>query len=259
MKKITAYIFLSLFAVVAFAQDGVSGATEQMLTKSLADSFYMINDYKEAIYIYEQLLQKEGESADVYYNLGNSYYKSDEVAKAILNYERALLLSPADKDVEFNLAIAKSKTVDKVNEPYELFFISWIVAVVNLMGISAWSVMAVVFFLVLLSALLFFLFSKNVAVKKITFFVSLAALIVTIFANMAALHHHTYLTKREAAIIMIPSVTAKSTPDVSGTDLFVIHEGRKVQIVDDTMKGWKEIELEDGTKGWVPTGALEKI
>ena len=125
MKKITAYIFLSLFAVVAFAQDGVSGATEQMLTKSLADSFYMINDYKEAIYIYEQLLQKEGESADVYYNLGNSYYKSDEVAKAILNYERALLLSPADKDVEFNLAIAKSKTVDKVNEPYELFFISW--------------------------------------------------------------------------------------------------------------------------------------
>lgn len=57
---------------------------------------------------------------------------------------------------------------------------------------------------------------------------------------------------------MQPSVTAKSTPDNSGTDLFVIHEGRKVNITDDTMKGWKEIELEDGTMGWVPATALER-
>jgi outer membrane receptor for ferrienterochelin and colicin len=58
---------------------------------------------------------------------------------------------------------------------------------------------------------------------------------------------------------MQPSVTAKSTPSNSGTDLFVIHEGRKVKISDDTMQGWKEIELEDGNIGWIPAEAMERI
>ena len=39
-------------------------------------------------------LLKEGEHADIYYNLGNCYYKTDRLALAILNYERAALLDP---------------------------------------------------------------------------------------------------------------------------------------------------------------------
>ena len=49
---------------------------------------------------------------------------------------------------------------------------------------------------------------------------------------------------------MAPSVTVKSTPNQSGTDLFILHEGRKVIIKDNTMKEWKEIKLEDGNVGW---------
>ena len=65
--------------------------------------------------------------------------------------------------------------------------------------------------------------------------------------------------KHENAIIMAPSVTVKSTPNEGGTDLFIIHEGRKVMIKDDTMKEWKEIQLEDGNAGWVPTSVIEII
>ena len=82
---------------------------------------------------------------------------------------------------------------------------------------------------------------------------------VTLFANFAALHLYHYLTERTAAIVLQPSVTAKSTPSDSGTDLFVIHEGRKVKISDDSMQGWKEIELEDGNIGWVPAESIERI
>ena len=51
-------------------------------TKAAGDSAYMQNDYLSAIQIYENLLQ-QGESAEVYYNLGNSYYKSGDIARAI--------------------------------------------------------------------------------------------------------------------------------------------------------------------------------
>jgi uncharacterized protein YgiM (DUF1202 family) len=58
---------------------------------------------------------------------------------------------------------------------------------------------------------------------------------------------------------MSTSVNVKSTPSENGTDLFVIHEGTKVTIIDPTMKGWKEIRLDDGKKGWIPTGSIEEI
>ena len=58
---------------------------------------------------------------------------------------------------------------------------------------------------------------------------------------------------------MAPSVTVKSTPNQSGTDLFILHEGRKVIIKDNTMKEWKEIRLADGKVGWMPTEAMEVI
>jgi SH3-like domain-containing protein len=61
------------------------------------------------------------------------------------------------------------------------------------------------------------------------------------------------------AIIMAPSVTVKSTPNEGGTDLFILHEGRKVNIKDNTMRDWKEIQLEDGNAGWVPTSVIEII
>ena len=34
---------------------------------------------------------------------------------------------------------------------------------------------------------------------------------------------------------------------------------RKVKIIDDTMREWKEVELEEGTVGWLPAVAIERI
>jgi len=67
------------------------------------------------------------------------------------------------------------------------------------------------------------------------------------------------LLHRESAIIMEPSVTVRSTPSTSGTELFILHEGKKVTIKDDSMKEWKEIEIEDGNIGWLPASAIEQI
>lgn len=267
--KITVYIYLLLLPCFVVAQDSVhveqptgiahmpQNAVEQ--TKALGDSAYARGDYASAIATYEQVIADKGVSPELYYNLGNAYYKDGEIARAVLNYERALLLNPADDDIRFNLELARSKTVDKVTEEYHIFFVEWLYAIINAISMTAWCIVGIVSFIVFLAALLLLFFSNRVQIRKIAFVLSLVVLSTTVFANMSAWHHYHNLTVGDKAIIVAPSVTAKSTPDNSGTNLFVIHEGRKVTVTDDTMNSWKEIELEDGTVGWIPATALEII
>ena len=51
----------------------------------------------------------------------------------------------------------------------------------------------------------------------------------------------------------------KSTPTAGGTDLFILHEGTRVDIIDNTMADWKEIRVPDGKQGWVEAKQIEVI
>lgn len=250
MKKIIYFVVLLAFPMMLAAQD---------VSKSMGDSAYAKGNYAEAISVYENLLENVGESSELHYNLGNAYYKAENIAKAILAYERALLLNPGDEDIAFNLELARSKTVDKVAPTYKFFIIEWIENIVNWASMQTWCIAGVIFFIMLLILSQAFLFGKSIIIRKVCFFSALVCLFITLFANFAALHLYHYLTERTDAIVLQPSVTAKSTPSNTGTDLFVIHEGRKVKISDDSMQGWKEIELEDGNIGWIPAESIEKI
>lgn len=228
------------------------------VTKAEGDSAYIKEDYATAIQVYETLL-KNGEAADVYYNLGNSYYKIEEIAKAVLNYERALLLQPGNNDIRANLEVARAKTIDKVEPIPEVFFVSWTKSLINSMSVDAWATWGIISFILLIVALYLFIFSKQVMWKKVGFISGIIFLIITICANLFASEQKEHLVNRNEAIVMNPSVTVRSTPSESGTSLFILHEGRKVSVKDNSMKEWKEIRLEDGKVGWVPASAIEVI
>jgi tetratricopeptide (TPR) repeat protein len=234
------------------------GSRNIVISKSLADSAYIRNDFTTAIQIYEMILST-GESADIYYNLGNSYYKIGDIAKAILNYERALILKPANKDIRSNLEIARAKTVDKVTDVPELFFITWLKSITNSMGIQSWAIIAISFFLLFIVSIYFFFFSTKIVARKTFFILALFFLVFCVIANISAAFQRRVRLNRMNAIIISPSVTIRSTPNDNGTSLFILHEGRKVFIKDDSMKDWKEIQLEDGNVGWVKKNDLEVI
>lgn len=277
MKKILFFAFGLWVSIVSFGQgqavkdslrdierDSIGNGLQQIsssledATKAEGDSAYMKNDYASAIQIYEALLNR-GEAADIYYNLGNSYYKADDIAKAILNYERALLLQPGNGDIRANLEIARSKTIDKVEPVPEIFFVSWTKSLINSMSVDSWAVCGVVCFMLLIVSLYFFIFSKQTVIKKAGFISGIVFLVVTILANVFASQQKDELMNRNSAIVMNPSVTVRSTPSESGTSLFILHEGHKVDVKDGSMKDWKEIRLEDGKVGWVPASTIEII
>lgn len=228
------------------------------ITKANADSAYARQQYQQAIKDYEELLH-DGVSAELYYNLGNAYYRTDNITRAVLNYERALLLSPGDGDIRFNLQMARSKTIDKITPESEMFFVTWYHALVNIMSVDGWARTALVSFALAIVLALAYLFSARIWVRKVGFFGGLAFIAVFILANLFAYQQRQELVNRTGAIIISSAVPVKSTPSKSGTDLFILHEGTKVDITDGTMRGWKEIRVADGKEGWIETSKIEII
>ncbi|MDY3142288.1 MAG: tetratricopeptide repeat protein [Parabacteroides sp.] len=230
----------------------------QESTLKEADEAYAKEDYTQAIELYESVLKSYGESAMVYYNLGNAYYKAGKVAPAILNYERALLLNPGDSDTRFNLQVARQKTVDKIEPIGEFFLTRWIGTVEDVYSADGWAKWGVASFLLFIGCLVLFFFSKWIRLKKIGFFAGICFLLISLVANLFADSQQDKLLHRADAIVFASTVTVKSSPDASGTDLFILHEGTKVTIKS-TLGEWSEIQLEDGNVGWMPSKEIQQI
>ena len=112
--------------------------------------------------------------------------------------------------------------------------------------------------LAILLALLY-LFAERIWLRKSGFFGALTFLILFGLCNLFAAQQKDALIHRTGAVITASAVTAKSTPASNGTDLFNLHEGTKVEILDDSMRDWKEVKVADGKRGWIQSKQMEII
>lgn len=228
------------------------------VTKQNADDEYAKGNYQQAIKDYQEIL-KTGVSSEIYYNLGNAYYRTDNITQALLAYERALQLSPGDNDIRFNLQYARSKTIDKITPETEMFFVTWYNSLVNFTSVDRWANTAIVSIVMALLLILVFLFAPQMWARKSGFYGSAVFLLLFAFANLFAFQQKHELETKQGAIVIAPTVNVKKTPAASGTDVFVIHEGTRVDITDRGMKQWRGIKLADGREGWLKTSQIEEI
>lgn len=228
------------------------------ITKQNADDEYAKGNYQQAIKDYQEIL-KTGVSSEIYYNLGNAYYRTDNITQALLAYERALQLSPGDNDIRFNLQYARSKTIDKITPETEMFFVTWYHSLVNFTSVDRWANTAIFSIVMALLLILVFLFAPQMWARKSGFYGSAAFLLLFAFANLFAFQQKHELETKQGAIVIAPTVNVKKTPAASGTDVFVIHEGTRVDITDRGMKQWRGIKLADGREGWLKTSQIEEI
>lgn len=228
------------------------------ITKKNADDEYKKENYQQAIRDYEELLKK-GASADLYFNLGNAYYRTDNITRAVLNYERALQLSPGDEDIRFNLQMARSKTIDKITPKSEMFFVTWYKSLVNLTSVDGWARTSIISIAAALVLVLCYLFAHKVSLRKIGFYGAAILVVVFILSNIFAYEQKCLLTNNTGAIVISPSASLRKTPVANSENNTIIHEGTRLEIVDDTMKDWKQVKLEDGREGWVLSSQIERI
>lgn len=242
-----------LLAMICFG-----GTSAKAVTKNNADTEYQKGNYQQAIRDYEEIL-KNGESAEIYFNLGNAYYRTDNITKAVLNYERARLLSPGDDDINFNLQFARSKTIDKITPQSEMFFVTWYKSLVNFTSVDNWAKTGILCIVMALLLVLLYLFGPQLMLRKIGFFGGLAFFVIFLLSNLFAFQQKQALDNRTGAIIMAPSVNVKKTPAKNSADQFVLHEGTRVDIIDKGMTDWRCIRVGDGREGWIETKAIEEI
>jgi tetratricopeptide (TPR) repeat protein len=214
--------------------------------------------YEEALQQWIDLYNTGYRSAALDYNIGNACFKLNNVPRAILFYERARLLKPADEDISYNLQIARTLAVDRFEEIPELFFVRWYNFLSLLISTNSWARVSITSFLLCLVFLSIYFYSSKYRMKVLGFWLALCLLIISLSSLSFSLRNKSLVRESHKAIIFSPLVNGKSSPDTSGTDLFVLHEGTKVTIEDEVGE-WFEIRLSDGNKGWIPANTLEII
>ncbi|HAF30964.1 MAG TPA: hypothetical protein DCG75_18150 [Bacteroidales bacterium] len=251
MKKINLIILLLVAVFYVNAQE-----PDSILAK--ANNFYVQGKYQDAANLYEKIIKSGYESSELYFNTANAYYKQNVIARAILNYEKALRLAPNDEDIRYNLDLTNRMVVDKIEVLPVFFITAWINSFKNIFSSDNWAIVSMLSFIISLIFISLYLYSRNFGLKKVSFWLGFIVLFISLFSFVFSYQQKQKLLVSNTAIIMSPSVTVKSSPDASGTDLFVIHEGTKVWL-GDKISGWTEIKLSDGSKGWLKVDDLEVI
>lgn len=248
------YIFVLFLALVSVLTQAASLAE----MKTLADTAYVQSDYEKAVKLYGKLA-KQSPNAEVYYNLGCAYYRLDDIAHSILWFERALKLEPSNKDVLFNLELARTKTIDKIVPQHEFILFTYFRSVTNWFSLRTWTIVGLLSFVLMLVCLLLLWGSDSLLVRKLAFSSAVLLLLVSVLSNVCAMKQKDFKQVHTSGIITAPAVTVKSTPADNGNDLFVLHEGSKVEILDSSLKEWCEVSIADGKQGWIQKKSFDLI
>jgi tetratricopeptide (TPR) repeat protein len=218
-----------------------------------ANRAYLEGRYDEAAQKYLQLIDKGVASGEVYFNLGNSYYKMNQYGLAILYYEKANRFLQGDEALEKNLKLARLHTIDEIEPIPQLFLKTWWDKVLNIFGLEiyAWITLVV-----------FFIFSVFIAINMVAA-VNLRNWIWTlgsifVFLLILFLNKVYIFESSKFGIILSPKVSIVSEPNISGKEIFILHEGTKVEI-SRTLDNWYEVKIADGKTGWLKNETVEMI
>ncbi len=236
--------------LVGFLACSTSYASDVKILYQEANQLYQEGKFDTAAVRYESILQLNKVAPEVYYNLGNCYYKMNNIPSAILNYERALRLAPGDDDIVFNLQLANYQTIDKVEVLPKLFIWRWWDGLRTLFSFDGWAYLGVISLFITILFFTFFKVSRDMVVRKRLFYPGLIAGIFTVLALLAAENQYAEKKSGKEAIIFTPTLTLKSSPDKTGKDLVVVHEGLKVVVID-KLGDWSKVRLSNGAVGWV--------
>jgi tetratricopeptide (TPR) repeat protein len=247
MRKIAFLFLVMVMSITGMAQ------VDQWFAEG--NEAYNEGDYDQALMMYGNIEGEGVESADLYYNLGNTYYKMRQYPQAILYFEKALKLAPGDEDIRTNLEIANLAVVDKINVLPQSFIERWWNSLRNALSADGWAWVSIVAFALVLLCLFVFLMARRAGWRKTGFFAGLLLLVCLVLSVVFAFEKYQDLKHQDEAIVMTPTVTVKSSPSENSVDLFVLHEGTKVRIMD-TSNGWNKIKIADGSIGWLQAEAM---
>ncbi|QXP73350.1 tetratricopeptide repeat protein [Tenacibaculum sp. AHE15PA] len=244
-------LILFFISTVVLAQN----ANELFVT---ANTLYKDGKYQEAIKLYEKIEASKKVSSELYYNLGNAYYKLNKVAPSIYNYEKAILLNPLNEDAKNNLVIAKKLTLDRIEELPKSVFQRINENFLQKITYNTWAIIVLLLSFSAAILYLFFYFSDTPNKKRFFFTTSILSFILLIAAFAITYSQYNQSKNTINAIVFSEEVDVKNAPTKDADEIFMLHEGTKVKVLD-TVDKWNKIKLVDGKIGWLLSENLKEL
>lgn len=246
MKKIILLLnIVWLFsASILFSQVNI----ENIFTE--ANELYNEGKYSEAITYYNKIIKSEFHSAELYYNLANTYYKLDSIPSSVYYYEKALKLNPNDKDIIDNLKLVNKTLVDDIEPIADPLIESMLSRISNIFYFETWGYISIAFSFLIIALFLTYYFSNDSKIKRITFInlcISFILMSITLVNGYKGYNNHINI---EYAIIFSYETDLKTEPNNRSETLFMLHEGTKVQLLEN-YNNWIKIQLVNGQIGFI--------
>ena len=220
---------------------------------------YNAGRWQDAASSWNSIVSAGMENAELYYNTGNAFFKAGDYPHAILNYEKALKLDPSFSDARYNLEFANGQIQDKIDAVPEFILVTWYKKASYLFASNTWAVLSLIFFAGTMALLLLLLLGYGARSRRIGFFGGIAALLIAVLCFAFSRTQYSDWQNAGSAIVTVPVSSVVSSPSrESAKDLFVLHGGTKVTILDNVGE-WAEIRLADGREGWMPSSDFDVI
>ena len=250
-------LMLTLLLMIPIASSAAENYPDSLW--NAANEAYAQESWEDAVNDYTAIAEASMESAPLWCNLGSAWYKSGNLGKAILCYERALKLDSSYEDAKYNLELLNAMKLDRLESVPELILATWVKNLGRMLDSDLWAVCFLVFLVLTLAMVLLFILGSSATSRRAGFFTGVVCLLLAVASLSFSLWQKNEYMKADKAIIMKPVSSVKSSPSGdSAKDLFVLHEGTKVQVLDN-VGGWSNIELSDGRQGWLPSSDIEII
>lgn len=254
----TAAMAIMFMLVIPFSASAAGDAYIDSLWTG-ATAAYAEGRWEDAIDGYTAISRSGLESADLYCNIGSAYFKAEDYPHAVLYYERALKLDPSCSDARYNLEVVSGFIQDRIDPVPEFVLKTWTKSVCYILDSDAWAALFIVFLLLAGLMTVVLVLSSRTAWKRTGFFSGIVFLLLAVASVSFSLWQRSDYMRADRAVVMRPVTSVKSSPsDEASTDLFILHEGTSVRILD-TVGDWNNIELADGRQGWIPSDDIEVI
>ena len=241
-------LFLSV--LISFAQDN------RLFDEG--NALYNEGKYAEAIDKYKVILDSGQHSAELYYNMGNAHYKLNNVAESVYYFEKALQLAPGDKEIQNNLAYAQNMTIDAIDVQPEVGFSKLFKNIINYLDYEVWAKLSIIFMALFVALFLWYYFSSNTGKKRVAFISFIVSLFCFAMTFSLAFQKLEMDKKNNPAIVFAHESSVKNDPNPNGQELFQLHEGTKVQILE-SFENWDKIKLSDGKIGWIRASDIKPL
>ncbi len=218
---------------------------------------YKNGDYAQALNFY--LTADSNATGDVLnYNIGNAYFKLNKLPNSILHYERALKFDPSNPDALHNLQLANSKIADRIKTlPNSKIDIWWKEFKYGI-GPDGWAVISILLACISVVALISYFLPISRNLRRFGFFAGIILIVFTVISITLAQSSEDYREVSNTAIVFTDKVDVKSEPRDQATNVFALHAGTKVRLIDSDEE-WYEVKIASGNQGWIKKTELKKI